>query len=341
MLTFEMEDTYAQHDEGTAADYLDSLGFPPEARRLLFDVFAHSFFNPEREMSAAELLMMFHFYFTGNPDGLVFDVARAPFSHSIFGPLRSYLEGLGVEVHLNTRATKVEYRDALTWNVFTGAGVVPADGVVLAVTVPALQQIVAASPDLGHADFRKSVESLELTRPFAVWRLWLDRPTQKGRAPFVGTTGLGPLDNISLYHVFEDESRAWAERTGGSVVELHAYAVDPELTEESLREQLLSALHVLYPETADATVLEERFFVRQDCPAFAPGSWASRPTVETPHPGVTLAGDFVKMPIPSALMERATASGFLAANLILSRFGVRPEPIESVPRRGMLAGWSP
>ena len=32
-----------------------------DARRMLFDVFAHSFFNPEEEMSAAELLMMFHF----------------------------------------------------------------------------------------------------------------------------------------------------------------------------------------------------------------------------------------------------------------------------------------
>jgi isorenieratene synthase len=58
--------------------------------------------------------------------------------------------------------------------------------------------------------------------------------------------------------------------------------------------------------------------------------------VSTPHEGITLAGDFVRLPIPSALMERAVASGFLAANKLLAPEGVRPEPIRSIPRRGLL-----
>jgi isorenieratene synthase len=53
---------------------------------------------------------------------------------------------------------------------------------------------------------------------------------------------------------------------------------------------------------------------------------------------VTVAGDFVKLPIPSALMERAVASGFLAANYLLARDRVRSEPIRSIPPRGLLAG---
>ena len=56
--------------------------------------------------------------------------------------------------------------------------------------------------------------------------------------------------------------------------------------------------------------------------------------------GLTLAGDFVRLPIPSALMERAAASGFLAANHILARYGVRSEPLHSIPPRGLLA-WLP
>jgi len=337
MLRFDMETTYARHDRGTAREYLDSLRFPPKARRLLFDVFAHSFFNPEEEMSAAELLMMFHFYFTGNPEGLVFDVAKAPFSRSIWEPMRRYLEGLGVTIQLGVRAQELR-RDDERWEVVTDAEVLPADGVILAVTVPALQQIVAHSADLDHGSWRSSIEALELTRPFAVWRLWLDRPMRADRAPFVGTTGLGALDNISVYDHFEDESQRWAAQSGGSVVELHAYAVDPSVEEAELRRQLLHGLHTLYPEAAEASVLEERFLVRQDCPAFKPGSWDHRPTVQTPLPGLTLAGDFVKLPIPSALMERAAASGFLAANVLLAPHGVRPEPIESVPLRGMLGG---
>ena len=50
----------------------------PEARQMLFSVFAHSFFNPEERMSAADLVAMFHFYFLGNPEGLVFDVQTEP-----------------------------------------------------------------------------------------------------------------------------------------------------------------------------------------------------------------------------------------------------------------------
>ena len=223
------------------------------------------------------------------------------------------------------------------WCVETENQNVDADGVVLAVTVPGLQSLVDASPDLADPQWRRRIASLQLTNPFAVWRLWLDGPTKPGRAPFVGTTGFGALDNISLYHLFEDESRRWSERVGGSVVELHAYATDPSMSEDSLKEDLLRTLHELYPETARCRIVHQRWLLRQDCPAFAPGSFADRPGVETPHDGVTLAGDFVRLSIPSALMERATASGFLAANHLLSRVHVRPEPVLSVPPRGILA----
>jgi isorenieratene synthase len=190
---------------------------------------------------------------------------------------------------------------------------------------------------MGDPEWRSSIEGLSLTNPFAVWRLWLDKPSSAGRAPFVGTTGLGSIDNISVYELFEDESRDWVERTGGSVVELHAYAVDHDWEEESLKKELLDALHLLYPETRAARILEERFIVKQDCPAFSPGSYAKRPGVETPFPGVSIAGDFVKLPIPSALMERAAASGFLAANQFLAEVGVEPEPVHSISPRGMFS----
>jgi isorenieratene synthase len=340
MLTFEMQRCYGRWDRESAAYYLDSLRFPPEARRLLFDVFSHSFFNPEERMSAAELLMMFHFYFTGNPEGLLFDVSRRPFSQSIWNPFAHYLTQQGVSLRLGEAATEVR-RGELGWQVVTLDDAIDADAVVLALTVPALQKLVERSHDLDAPAWRQAVADLRLTHPFAVWRLWLDGPTQPGRASFVGTTGLGILDNISLYHTFEDESRDWAARHGGSVVELHAYAVDPGATEEEMRAEMLQALHHLYPETASHRILEERFLLRQDCPAFELGSWAKRPEGQTPLDGITLAGDFVKLPIPSALMERATASGFLASNVLLSRIGVRPEPILSIPERGILAsvGW--
>jgi isorenieratene synthase len=54
-------------------------------------------------------------------------------------------------------------------------------------------------------------------------------------------------------------------------------------------------------------------------------------------PDVAIAGDLVSMPFPCALMERAAASGFLAANTLLARHGVRAEPLRSVPQQGLFS----
>lgn len=349
MLRYEPTRTYARFDGRTARAYLDSLRFPPEARRMLFDVFSHSFFNPEGEMSAAELLMMFHLYFLGNPEGLVFDVLDDTFERALLGPLRAYLEERGVRFALSRRVSALRRREGGGWTVEhagpedagsrddTERREEPADLVVLALHVPGLQAVVRASPELGPAAWRGQVEGLRLTSPFAVWRLWLDRATAPGRHAFVGTAGFDLLDNISLYHLFEAESRAWAERSGGSVVELHAYGMPESSTVEEIRAAMRRGLHELYPETADAGVVHEEFLVERDCPAFPPGGQAGRPGVETPEPEVALAGDFVRMEFPTALMERAVSSGFLAANVLLRAHGVRPEPLRSIPPTGPLA----
>jgi isorenieratene synthase len=121
------------------------------------------------------------------------------------------------------------------------------------------------------------------------------------------------------------------------VVELHAYALPAGSDETALKRQLLAGLHTLYPETAAASIIEERFLLRQDCPAFAPGSHALRPEVRTPFRGLALAGDFVQLPFPTALMERAASAGTLAANTLLAPLGVLPEPLWSVALRGPFA----
>jgi hypothetical protein len=61
----------------------------------------------------------------------------------------------------------------------------------------------------------------------------------------------------------------------------------------------------------------------------APGQWARR--------GLYLAGGWVRMPFPAALMERAAASAVLAVNAVLEENGAGPEPVLSVVPRGLLA----
>jgi len=337
MLAFDPQATYARYDWTSARDYLDSIGFPERARRMLFDVFAHSFFSAEEELSAAELLMMFHWYFVANREGLIFDVARRPMSAAFWRPLGDHLTRLGVDLRLGAGAARVVRHGG--WRVeLDGGSDAEGDALVLALSVPGLQRLVADSDDLlREAAWSGRVRALPLTRPFAVWRLWLDRPVDARRAPFAGTTGFGRLDNISVYDHFQDESTAWAAARGGAVVELHAYAVEPDADLDGLRAELLAGLHALYPETRGAHVRDQRFLWKQDCSGFPPGTHAERVGVDTPLAGLTVAGDFVRLPVPSALMERAATSGMMAANLLLSGSWRGPEPIDSLPARGVLA----
>ncbi|WP_276599406.1 FAD-dependent oxidoreductase [Nannocystis sp. SCPEA4] len=351
IMAYDPRATYAEFDRLDAHSFLDRLGFPPRARQMLFDVFAHSFFNPEQEFSAAELLMMFHFYFIANPEGIVFDLVDGPFSTRLWHPMAAVLERHGVRLRTGEAAVHVDRGPDGRHRLTSSRGqVYSADALILAASVPGLQRLVDDSPALGHPlaeapedpgaahCWREQVAAQSVTARFAVWRLWLDRACAPGRAAFVGTTGLGLVDNISRYELFEDESREWAARTGGSVVELHAYALPDHLDDEAaIKADLLRALHDLYPETRAARHLDERFLLRQDCPAFRPGSHPMRLRVDTPDPTLYLAGDFVHTPFPTALMERAASTGILAANHVLHHHGVAEELLCSVPPRGPLA----
>lgn len=334
MLGWHPRRTPARWDGISAEQWLQGLNFPPAARMRLLDVFAHSFFNPTGEFSAADLLMLFHYYFFGNREGLVFDVARRPFGQWLWQPFERHLTALGVQLRLGCAVQAIDRQDA-GWQLRAGDDTLPVDAVVLALDVPGLQGLLDASPALADA-VSGPLRAQRATRPFAVWRLWLDRPVADGRAAFAGTAGYDILDNVSVYSAFHEPSRDWAARHGGAVLELHAYGLECD-DEAELRRRLLSALHAVYPETAPAQVLGEQFLLRADCPAFAPGSATDRPGVSTADPSLVVAGDHLRLPFACALMERAVASGVLAANALLATRQVDPAPLWTGPQRGLLA----
>lgn len=326
--------TYDLLDDRDADEFLRSINFPETARHLAFEVFSRSFFAQPAHLSAAELATMFHIYFLGSSEGLVFDVANANFDVALWNPLRNYLQSLGVRFVTGVAATSVTAGDHFTVRL-DGSPDLTADGVVLATDVGALRRIVDASPDLGTADWRALVAGLHTAPPFVVHRLWLDRPVRADRPAFLGTGGRPPLDNVSVLERYEHEAAEWARRTGGSVVELHAYSVTAD--DPGLRERLLARLHELFEETADAGIVDERVLYREDCPRFAPGDFASRPGVTTPHGGLALAGDGIRIDLPVALMERAATTGWSAANEVLSHFGLAGHAVETVPTQGRSA----
>ncbi|MGH3870203.1 MAG: FAD-dependent oxidoreductase [Pseudonocardiaceae bacterium] len=326
---------YQRLDDQDAMTFLERVRFPDAARHLAFSVFSRSFFADPRELSAAELATMFHIYFLGSAEGLVFDVPAEPFPQALWDPMGDYLADLGVVVHAEVAVEQVGPGRERRFAVHAGGVTSEVDAVVLATDVTGLQTLLATSPELGDGHWRAQIARLRTAPPFLVSRLWLDQPMRPDRPGFLGTSGFGPLDNISVLERFEGEAARWARRTGGSVVELHAYALtgDPAQTQR----QLLEELRRIYPETAAAQIVDERHELQADCPLFAPGTFADRPTVVTPDPAVVLAGDLTRVDLPVALMERAATSGFLAADALLGRWGLRGHPLWTVPVRGRLA----
>ncbi|WFE62611.1 FAD-dependent oxidoreductase [Micromonospora sp. WMMD714] len=341
LLSYDPVRTYAEFDDTTADALLASLKLPDRARAMLFEVFSHSFFNHETEMSAAEMIAQFHFYLLGNPEGLAFDCPDEDYATAIWQPLTRHVEQHGGRVCTGVAATRLD-REPDGWRVTTVDGTVHSAGqVVLAVDPPALAALVAASPGLVAAAPELVARMPAFGRPgppYAVARYWLDGDVRADRAVFSGVSRQPTLDSVTLYHRLENESRRWAQRTGGAVVELHAYACDEGVPAEELAERMRVELTALWPEVGGLRVRELRARVEAQAPAFTPGSHAGRPGVRTDADGLYLAGDGIGTDFPSALMERSAATGIIAANHILRAAGAAAEPVRSIRPRGLLAG---
>ncbi|MFF8288731.1 FAD-dependent oxidoreductase [Streptomyces sp. NPDC016309] len=337
LLDVRVPEVYDRLDGTSAQDFLDAVRFPDSARHLAFEVFSRSFFADPRLLSAAEMALMFHIYFLGSAEGLLFDVPAAPFPAALWDPLADHLRRHGADVRTATPVEHIAPTEDGGHRVVTARDERRHDGVVLALDVAGLRSLVARSDLLGDAPWRERVARLRNAPPFLVSRLWLDRPVAPGRPGFLGTSGFENLDNISVLDRWEDEAARWAARTGGSVVELHAYAVAPEAPRDVEEKRLAAQLHRVYPETRTATVVDARHEWRDDCPLFPVGGYRDRPTVRTPHPGLVVAGDLVRTDLPVALMERAATTGFLAANALLEQWGVQGQTLWTVPGRGRSA----
>lgn len=336
--------TFRDYDGVSAAQFLDRLRFPAAARHLALTVFSRSFFADPDDFGAGELVAMFHAYFIGSSEGLLFDVPTDDFDQALWAPLGRYLARIGVEVRTGSEVTGIR-TDGSGVVVGTRAGDgeardVAGDAVVLATDLAGTQRLLAAgpngdsSPGAGPIADTGWLDRLAALRPapsFAVLRWWLDRPAAPERAAFLGTAGFEYVDNVSLLDRYEHAAAEWARRHGGSVVEVHAYALPDDAGDDDVRTAMRHVLDTVYPELAGAGIVHEEYLRRADCPLVGTGPWADRPGVRTPDPRIVLAGDGVRCDFPVALMERAATTGFQAANELLAERGLAGHDLWTVP----------
>jgi isorenieratene synthase len=340
LLAYDRDATTARYDDVPAAEFLRDLGMSDRAQAMLFEAFARSFFASPGDLSAAELIAMFHYYFLGNPEGIGFDSPDTDHLTCIWNPLAAYLGKLGAEVRTESHVRSITPVDGHFWQVeIDAAPSLRTRNLVLATDPGALRRLMEASPDAAPAAplLARKAAALEVAPPFAVTRLWLDRDVAPERPTFSAVSREPTLDSITVYSRLERPSAEWAARTGGSVVELHSYACDaPDVDTATAR--MRAELAALWPETADIGVVHLQQRMEATAPTWPPGSAGTRPQVSGEARGIRVAGDHVDTPFLTGLMERASVTGVMAANDVLAEVGAGPEEILGIPQRGLLAG---
>ncbi len=338
LLAYDRVATTARFDDMPAAEFLAGLGMSDRAQAMLFEAFARSFFAQPGSLSAGELIAMFHYYFLGNPEGIGFDAPDTDYLTCIWAPFAAYLDKHGVQVRTGAPARMLSPADGHHWRVDTDTEPLTTRHVVLATEPGGLRDLFAASPQAADAAPRLAAKAagLAVAPPFAVTRLWLDRDVAPERPTFSAVSREPTLDSVTVYSRLERPSAQWAARTGGSIVELHSYACTaPDASTATAR--MRAELAALWPETADVGVLHLQERMEATAPAFPPGGAGSRPAPAGEARGLRVAGDYVETPFLTGLMERAAASGVLAANDVLAEVGAGSEPVRGVPQRGLLA----
>ncbi len=212
-----------------------------------------------------------------------------------------------------------------------------ADYFILAADIPGIKNLFALSQGKPHPTVMAQVNQLQVADPFAVGRFWLDRDFKWEQSWFTSLSGYDLTDSITLYHKVQGDYAKWAEDTGGSVVELHAYCYKEKQfpTQQTLLDTFKRELWEIVPELEGATILHQELVNQKNFAGFPPGSYPNRPSSATAVPNLLFAGDWVKMPFPCGLMERAISSGLLAANEVLHREGSARRPLMSVNPEGV------
>lgn len=215
---------------------------------------------------------------------------------------------------------------------------ITADYYVFATDVPGVKQLFQQISGNVDENVRSQVEKLSIADPFAVCRFWFDRDFDWKQSNFTSLSGYKLTDSITLYHRIQQQFIDWSQRTGGSVVELHAYCYKEKQfpTQEALLNTFEQELYEIVPELKQAQVLHRELVNQHNFSGYPPNSYTNRPETSTDIPNLIFAGDWVKMPFPCGLMERAVSSGLLAANEILHREGLQRRSLLSVNPEGLL-----
>ncbi|MEZ5007221.1 MAG: FAD-dependent oxidoreductase [Chitinophagales bacterium] len=333
LLRFNFKKTFKNYDKENFAQFAKRT-FMPKKMRLVFNSFARAFFAEPENMSMAELIKGFHFYFLSNDKGLIYDVLDQDFQFSFINYCIDFLEKNGATIKMSTAVESLKYDNKK----FLVNGQ-EYDYCIVCTDVKATKKIIGNSEGLdNYPTLKKQASALQNSGNYAVIRLWTDVFEKDQDLPFfIFTDRLKCLDSVTLYHKMEQESKQWSKENNGGIFELHSYAVPEGMDKATCKVEMMKELFHYFPELKDMNIKHEYYQFRNDFSAFHTNLYKDRPEVKTEVDGLYYAGDWVKMDNCTMLMEAAYTSGVLAANHILSKENLQEHQLHQVPTKGIFA----
>ena len=322
--------TFKEYDSVSFDEFADRVGLN-QNMKLMFNTFARAFFAEPEDISTAELIKGFHFYFLSNDLGLIYDVLDDDFEYTLLKPIRNILQKNNVSIRLNESVNTID-KDGDTFKI-NGSNY---DYAIISTHSSATQAIMDNSPNVSPV--KQPGKALASSGNYAVLRLWIDKIVGRNDPFFIFVDRYDLLDSITFYHSMEKSSAEFSNNMGVGIYELHAYSIPKHLnlTKNEVKDTLINEFHLYFPELKHAEIVDEYYQYRSDFTAFHTGNNAFRPSIITNEENLYFAGDWVKMDNPSMLMEAAYTSGCLAANEVLKKENIKQKQLYTVPRKGLL-----
>jgi len=344
LMYFEFEGIFDRLDDISYQQWAEKHGVSEKLFAILFEPAASVTINDPQTISAAELVMWTHYFFIGHPKAMWRKIAIDHHAKTLLDPWANRLKEHGVKIHLNKTVKGLRFKKDKAVGIIGDKK--NYDWVVLACDVAAAQKIMSNSKTEDKKSVKnketlsKKLGQLKIAPSYRIMRAWFDRQLDSNRPDIMETPQFRPLHLLAQFHQLEEESKKWAEKTKGSIIEFHFYADETiaALPRDKVWDHVKPIILKALPELKNANLLDFTLGTYTNFTSFDIGQGKIRPDSKYPVKlgceNLLLAGDWVHAPFPSALMERATVTGRIAANHILLKEKVRQVPIIKCSNRG-------
>jgi isorenieratene synthase len=347
--SFAHREHYDAWDRLSVDELFAWIGLPPPMEQVFKGMCKASTFHSHSEISASWGLSMMESTMVGHPDDHKMWCFRGNLGTHLIDPLARVLRDRGGRILRNATAVGIERERGRVTAVLvepTKAGAPRArevltkplrlscDAVVAATDIPGFQRwllpALADVPEIRASANLEAVGSL-VARVVSARPLRQDDPSM---GIFAGRFRV--LDTYFRLSNYQDEFVDFRSRTGGEVIELHAYLASRELAACSpavARDLILEEAFHAWPELHHHVVhvalgCNERTFDKQGV-----GHRRFQPAMRTAVPNLLLCGSWIRTDEAVHDMEKAVVTGLQAANAWLERHGQAPFPVLRL-RRG-------